>query len=61
MGSLGLISFLVALVAIPLAAARQPDPVAGVRIMLAGVLIASIVYAAFAALLYSPYFRPETF
>jgi hypothetical protein len=61
MGSLGLISFLVALVAIPLAAARQPDPATGARMMLVGVFVASLLYAAFAAFVYSSYYRPEIF
>lgn len=59
MGSLGLISFLVALVAIPLATSRRRDPRKGIRLMALGLLVASVLYAGFAAFIYSPYYPPE--
>ncbi len=61
MGSLGLISFIVAIVAIPVVAARRPDPRVGVRRMTAGLFLAAVAYALFVALVYSPYFQPEAF
>ncbi|HQR29442.1 MAG TPA: hypothetical protein PLL32_03465 [Anaeromyxobacteraceae bacterium] len=59
MGTLGLISFLFALVAIPIRTSRMADPRKGIRVMMVGLLAASVLYAAFAAYVYSPYFPPE--
>lgn len=59
MGTLGLISFLFALVAIPLATSRRRDPRKGIRLMVVGLLAASVLYAVFVAFVYSPYYPPE--
>jgi hypothetical protein len=59
MGTLGLVSFLLALVAIPIRASRMPDPRRGIRVMMVGLVFASVLYAAFAAYVYSPYYPPQ--
>jgi hypothetical protein len=61
MGALGLISFIFALVVVPVVAARQRVPRNGLRLMMSGLFVASIVYTAFAAYVYSTYYRPEAF
>ncbi len=59
MGTIGLISFIAALVVIPVRASRVRDPRKGIRLMTAGLVVAAILYAAFAAYVYSPYYPPE--